>query len=67
MTGRMKFYTLLMDDLELISADRLQKMPGAYPLKLWVTDRGPALSLRMKIALLNASWYEPCYAKMVPE
>jgi len=39
MTGRMKFYSILMDGFELISSDRLEKMPGAYPLKLWVKDR----------------------------
>jgi hypothetical protein len=39
MTGRTKFYTILIGDFDLIIADRLEKMPGAYPLKLWVKDR----------------------------
>ncbi len=38
-TGRMKFYPVLMDDFDPISADRLEKVPEAHPLKLWVKDR----------------------------
>ena len=38
MTGRMKCYTVLMDDFELSRANRLEKMSEGYPLKLWVKD-----------------------------
>jgi hypothetical protein len=37
-TGRMKFSSVLSHPLEPISADCLEKMPEAYPLKLWVKD-----------------------------
>jgi hypothetical protein len=38
MTGRTKFYTLLMDDFELILGNAPEKRHQAYPLKMWVRD-----------------------------
>jgi hypothetical protein len=59
-TGRMKFYMILMDDFELISADRLGKMPEAYPLKLWGKDRGQALPLRRSSVRIYGQRGKPC-------